>query len=38
VLVAKTHAEAARAAMEYEFCFRTQERRAFVKIDVVPVK
>lgn len=38
VLVAKSHAETAKAAMEYVFRSYTDQRRAFVKIDYGPVK
>jgi hypothetical protein len=38
VLVAKPHAKAAKAAMEYAFRSFTGQRRAFVKIDYGPVK
>jgi hypothetical protein len=38
VLVAKPHAKAAKAAMEYAFRSSTGQRRAFVKVDFSPVK
>lgn len=38
VLVAEPHAEAAKAAMEHEFRFRTGQSRAFVKIESSPFK
>lgn len=38
VLVAKSHAETAKAAMEYVFRSYTGQRRAFVKVDYGPVK
>jgi len=38
VLVAMPHLQAAKAAMEYAFCSRTGQPRAFVKIDFSPVE
>lgn len=38
VLVAKPHAKAAKAAMEYVFRLHTGQHRAFVKVDFSPVK
>lgn len=38
VLVAKPHAKAAKAAMEYVFRLQTGQRRAFIKVDFSPMK
>ncbi len=38
VVVAASHAKAAKAAMEQEFCYRTGQDRAFVKIANKPIK